>query len=82
MIMTYNRVSYTKEPIRNNGKLTSTNGNRQSGTSKVPEPKQAKREEKPAVAKETVTETRVVQDGGIENLARGSILQEDDDHDL
>jgi hypothetical protein len=33
-----------------------------ASTRKVPEPKQAKREEKPAVAKETVTETRVVHD--------------------
>ncbi|KAJ6177948.1 hypothetical protein N7519_008409 [Penicillium mononematosum] len=39
-----------------------------ASTRKVPEPKQAKREEKPAVTKETVTETRVVQDGGIETV--------------
>jgi hypothetical protein len=39
-----------------------------ASTRKVPEPKQAKREEKPAVTKQTVTETRVVQDGGIETV--------------
>lgn len=39
-----------------------------ASTRKVPEPKQAKQEEKPAVTKETATETRVVQDGGLQTV--------------
>ncbi|KAJ5598487.1 hypothetical protein N7537_008571 [Penicillium hordei] len=37
-----------------------------ASTRKVPEPKQVKQAEKPAVVKETTTETRVAQDGGIQ----------------
>ncbi|KAJ5521222.1 hypothetical protein N7527_005337 [Penicillium freii] len=37
-----------------------------ASTRKVPEPKQVKQAEKPAVIKETATETRVAQDGGIQ----------------
>lgn len=39
-----------------------------ASTRKVPEPKQVKQAEKPAVIKETVTETRVAQDGGIQTV--------------
>lgn len=39
-----------------------------ASTRKVPEPKQAKQVEKPAVIKETPTETRVIQDGGIQTV--------------
>ncbi|KAJ5201285.1 hypothetical protein N7449_006088 [Penicillium cf. viridicatum] len=39
-----------------------------ASTRKVPEPKQVKQAEKPVVIKETATETRVVQDGGIQRV--------------
>ncbi|CAI7564444.1 unnamed protein product [Penicillium viridicatum] len=39
-----------------------------ASTRKVPEPKQVKQAEKPAVIKETATETRVVPDGGIQTV--------------
>ncbi|CAI7653400.1 unnamed protein product [Penicillium glandicola] len=39
-----------------------------ASTRKTPEPKQTKQAEKPVVVKETATETRVVQDGGIQRV--------------
>ncbi|KGO68172.1 Protein of unknown function DUF1640 [Penicillium italicum] len=39
-----------------------------ASTRKVPEPKQSKRVEKPAVTKETTTESRAGQDGGIQTV--------------